>query len=110
MPGTTGSGRSFSRARSRGSSTAPRRDAPLSKVLPNYTSELTAAGFETLFDCRADDCGEYFYVREQGIFTRTGSIEDAFVPEPPMQRYVAARLARPGEGDVYVFLFVGEST
>ena len=30
-------------------------------------------------------------------------------PNRRLQRYVAARLARRGEGDVYVFLFVGES-
>ncbi len=80
------------------------------EVFRNYTAELASAGFETLFECRTDDCGTRFYYRERGIFDRTGSISDLFIPEPENQRYVAARLARPGEGDVYLFLYVAEHT
>jgi len=80
------------------------------EVFRNYTTELAGSGFEMLFECRAADCGQYFYYRERPIFQRTGSISDLFVPEPENQRYVAARLNRPGEGDAYVFLYVAEHT
>ena len=80
------------------------------EVFRNYTSELAGQGFESLFECSGAECGRYFYYREQPIFQRTGSISGLFVPEPQNQRYVAARLARPGEGDVYVFLYVAEHT
>ncbi len=80
------------------------------EVLRNYTTELANNGFEVLFECRTAHCGDNFYYRERGIFDRTGTIGDLFIPEPDNQRYVAARLARPGQGDVYLFLFVAEST
>ena len=80
------------------------------EVFRNYTTELASSGFEVLFECRAADCGRYFYYRERPIFDRTGTIGDLFIPEPENQRYVAAKLGRPGEGDVYVFLYVAEST
>ena len=80
------------------------------EVFRNYTSELAGQGFESLFECSGAECGRYFYYREQPIFQRTGSISGLFIPEPENQRYVAARLARPGQGDVYVFLYVAENT
>ena len=80
------------------------------EVLRNYTTEIASSGFEVLFECRAADCGRYFYYREREVFDRTGTISDLFIPEPENQRYVAARLARPGQGDVYLFVYVAEST
>ena len=38
------------------------------EVLRNYTTEMASSGFEVLFECRAADCGRYFYYKERGIF------------------------------------------
>ena len=67
-------------------------------VFRSYKKTLEAAGFETLFTCKRTDCGknDFAYVvrSKHLLYSRD-------------YRYLAARLPRPEEGDVYVSLFVG---
>jgi outer membrane protein OmpA-like peptidoglycan-associated protein len=79
------------------------------EVLRNHTSALAKQGFTVLFECSAAACGAAFYQRSNRVFTRTGTSRDVFIAGPQVQRYVAARLARR-EGDVYVFVYVAETT
>ncbi|OFW05963.1 MAG: hypothetical protein A3I61_06720 [Acidobacteria bacterium RIFCSPLOWO2_02_FULL_68_18] len=79
------------------------------EVLSNYTSALAKQAFKVLFECGNAACGAAFYQRSNRVFTRTGTTRDVFIVGPRIQRYVAARLARR-EGDVYVFVYVAETT
>ena len=87
------------------------RDRSTLEIFRNYKSSLEKAGFDVLFDCATDVCG-------QSDFGRTGfhekykeawpgtAVRDVFVTDMKNQRFLAAKLTRP-EGNVYVFGFIG---
>jgi len=72
------------------------------EVYRNYQTALVDAGFEILFECKTDACGgrnfTHAVVSGQNYMDMGESHADF--------RYLAAKLARPGEGDAYIGLFV----
>lgn len=77
-------------------------------VLRNYQQSLTKAGFETLFTCTQQACGERFNAVLYNLDRRlksSGQISEYALEFPKDQRYLAARASRP-EGDLYVSLYV----
>ncbi|MBI2828014.1 MAG: DUF4892 domain-containing protein [Acidobacteria bacterium] len=77
------------------------------EVFRNYTAALAEQGFTTLFECRGNFCGQWFYKRSSGVFGagRSYSVRDLFITTPKVQRYVAARR---GDSNVYAFVYVAE--
>ena len=67
-------------------------------VFRSYRKALEAAGFEPLFTCKRDDCGKNAFA---------AVIKSKHLLYSRDYRYLAAKLPRPEEGDVYVSLFVG---
>lgn len=71
------------------------------EVFRNYEAALKQAGFETLFTCAKEGCGN-------GQVTQYGTyLENWFPIYQP--KYLSAKLTRP-EGDVYVSLFAGATS
>jgi flagellar motor protein MotB len=79
------------------------------EVLRNYQQSLNKAGFETLFSCAQNQCGErlnqLLYPLERRL-KNSGQISEYALEFPKDQRYLAAKLSRP-EGTIYLSLFVG---
>lgn len=78
------------------------------EVFRNYQSEFEKNGFEVLYTCKKDECGEAFYMKYQTLWAGTG-YRDTYATELPNQRYIAVKLAR-AEGDIYAFAHIGEHT
>ncbi len=74
------------------------------EVFRNYAMALQQAGFETLFACKQQECGEA--LETDGRPARLGWV--GFYSAQEYNRYVAAKLSRP-EGDVYLAVNVYES-
>jgi outer membrane protein OmpA-like peptidoglycan-associated protein len=74
------------------------------EILRNYEQALAEAGFETLFTCANEACG--------GRNFNHAAIPYAteFAENYRDQRYLAAHLARPEEGDLYAALYVVRNT
>ena len=72
------------------------------EVYRNYQTALLDAGFEILFECKTEACGARKFthaaVSKQNYMDLGESYGDF--------RYLAAKRARPGEGDAYIGLFV----
>ncbi|MBI5586165.1 MAG: DUF4892 domain-containing protein [Deltaproteobacteria bacterium] len=78
------------------------------EVLSNYQQSLTKAGFETLFTCAQQSCGERFNAVLYNLDRRlknSGQISEYALEFPKDQRFQAAKASRP-EGDLYVSLYV----
>jgi OOP family OmpA-OmpF porin len=79
------------------------------EVLRNYQQSLNKAGFETLFACAQNQCGErlnqVLYPLDRRL-KNSGQISEYALEFPKDQRYLAGKLARP-EGTIYISLFVG---
>ncbi len=79
------------------------------EVLRNYQQSLVKAGFETLFSCAQNQCGErlnaVLYPLDRRL-KNSGQISEYALEFPKDQRYLAAKWSRP-EGTVYVSIFVG---
>jgi flagellar motor protein MotB len=79
------------------------------EVLRNYQQSLNTAGFETLFSCAQNQCGERLnltlYPLDRRLKNR-GQISEYALEFPKDQRYLAAKWSRP-EGTIYVSIFVG---
>jgi outer membrane protein OmpA-like peptidoglycan-associated protein len=67
----------------------------VAEVYKHYEQRLAEAGFEVLFSCKDVECGE-------GGRRTNGD----WWPLTESRRYVAARLERPAEGDVFVSVHV----
>ncbi len=74
------------------------------ELFRNYAQALRQAGFQTLFTCTQQECGEALNTDFKP--SRLGWV--GFFSAQEYNRYVAANLARP-EGDVYVAVNVYES-
>lgn len=81
---------------------APGVSSPL-EVQRAYEEALAAKGFEILFQCRGEDCGgrAFNHTVTDG---RTG-----FGEEHRHQRYLLARLQRPGEAEVHLSLYTTQA-
>jgi OmpA-OmpF porin, OOP family len=79
------------------------------EVLRNYQQSLNKAGFETLFTCAQNQCGDrlnqVLYPLDRRL-KNSGQISEYALEFPKDQRYLAAKLARQ-EGPIYISLFVG---
>lgn len=73
---------------------APADTAPAA-LIDHYRNALTKAGFDILFACNGDDCGDAFTAASPGHRVRAASFKAAG------QRYIAARLPRKVH-DLYV--------
>ena len=73
------------------------KDRSTLEIFRNYQQALTKGGFQTLFACSADECGDAGNEKtsDLGYWCVTNKIQ---CPEP--MRYVVAKLQRPA-GDVY---------
>ena len=73
------------------------KDRSTLEIFRNYQQALTKGGFQTLFACNADECGDAGNEKtsDLGYWCVTNKIQ---CPEP--MRYVVAKLQRPA-GDVY---------
>ncbi len=71
------------------------------EVFRNYEQAFKAAGFETSFSCERETCGG----RNFGLALAGDALYSLFGDQHADQRYLAARLRRPG-GDVYAALYV----
>lgn len=72
------------------------------EVFRNYQQELAEKGFTTLFQGEKEELGWMFCSRYAGIFSQI------FDYNQEGNRYIAARLSRPEEGDITVAVFVCE--
>jgi OmpA-OmpF porin, OOP family len=81
------------------------------EVFRNYEQELTAAGFETLYTGKGTDLG-YGDTFSKNLVDREWRVANSNPLDSNYQgqRYLAAKLSRPAEGDVYVALFVTTDT
>jgi outer membrane protein OmpA-like peptidoglycan-associated protein len=81
------------------------------EVFRNYEQELTAAGFETLYTGKGADLG-YSDTFSKNLVDRDWRVANSNPLDGNYQgqRYLAAKLSRPAEGDVYVSLFVTTDT
>jgi outer membrane protein OmpA-like peptidoglycan-associated protein len=81
------------------------------EVFRNYEQEVTAGGFEILYSGKGDELGggDTF---SKNLAPRDWRVANANPLDGNYrgQRYLAAKLARPAEGDVYVSLFVTTDT
>ncbi|MBA4393272.1 MAG: DUF4892 domain-containing protein, partial [Desulfobacca sp.] len=79
------------------------------EILRNYQHSLNKGGFETLFTCAQNQCGErlnqVLYPLDRRL-KNSGQISEYALEFPKDQRYLAAKIARP-EGHTYISLFVG---
>lgn len=82
----------------------------VAEVYDNYRQALTAAGFEPIFEGTGKDGFGYEWVSEAYKAPLPGAIVRALMitPDNDRRRFLAARLARPEEGDVYVQLVVND--
>lgn len=79
------------------------------EVLRNYQQSLAKAGFETLFSCAQNQCGERLNLALYPLDRRlknSGQISEYALEFPKDQRYLGAKWSRP-EGTVFVSIFVG---
>lgn len=76
------------------------------EVFRNYQQALTAAGAQVLFQCETDACGGQGFTRTQTRDFGQGVGNTLFASYAD-QRYIAAKIARPGKGDAYVGILVG---
>ena len=79
------------------------------EVLRNYQQSLNKAGFEILFTCAQNQCGDRLNQTLYPLDRRlknSGQISEYALEFPKDQRYLAAKLARP-TGTLYVSIFVG---
>lgn len=78
------------------------------EVLRNYQQSLAKAGFESLFSCAQNQCGERLnaalYPLERRL-KNSGQISEYALEFPKDQRYLTAKWSRP-EGTVHVSIFV----
>lgn len=72
------------------------------EVLRNYQDALMQDGFEILFDCSNETCGGRNMSNSMGTGANSIRIGESYGD----QRYIAAKRARPVEGDLYVSLYV----
>ena len=72
------------------------------EVFRNYQGALKKAGFETLFTCGPQGCGNSI----ANAYANSGDNADYWGPQHGIH-YVSAKLARP-EGDVYVSLLIDD--
>ena len=79
------------------------------EVYRNYQTELENNGFESLFECKKEACGQAFFTMPQPVWKDSGWVRDVFVTNVNNQRYLAAKLTRD-EGDIYAFVYVSEHT
>jgi outer membrane protein OmpA-like peptidoglycan-associated protein len=72
------------------------------EVYQNYKTALKEAGFDILFTCAQDACGDF-----KRVYQYINILERHYLVrgKMPNQRFLTAKLSRP-EGDVYVTLFV----
>ncbi len=77
------------------------------EVFRNYETELNNNGFDALFQCKKEACGESFFLMPQPAWKDSGWVRDVFATNVGNQRYLASRLQRD-EGDVYAFIYVSE--
>jgi len=79
------------------------------EIYRNYELSLKRAGFEVLFSCAKEGCGEGNYYWPDLFCDLNplfeGGAKDMLRGEDRYQRYLSAKLSRP-EGDVYVSLYV----
>ena len=79
------------------------------EILRNYQQSMNKAGFENLYSCAQNQCGERL---NQAIYPldrrlkNSGQISEYALEFPRDQRYLAAKLTSP-EGTVFVSIFVG---
>jgi OOP family OmpA-OmpF porin len=69
------------------------------EVFRNYEQALDSAGFETIFSCKAKECGSYHFKNAMDGYIWLTSDD---------QRYLAAKLPQQ-DGDIYVSLYVTSS-
>lgn len=74
------------------------------EVFRNYEQGLKEAGFEILFDCADKACGGRNF--NNAVVPYNAEFGDNYRD----QRYLAARLARPEDGDVYAMLYIAKNT
>jgi len=72
------------------------------EVLRNYQDAMVQDGFEILFDCANETCGGRNMSNSMGTGANSIRIGESYGD----QRYIAAKRARPDEGDLYVSLYV----
>ncbi len=89
--------------------TVPGRTS-VAEVYDNYKQALAAADFEPVFEGKGKDGLGYAWVAEAYKPPLPGSFIRALMitPDNNTRRYLAAKLARPEEGDVYVQLLVND--
>jgi len=78
------------------------------EVLRNYQTSLNKAGFETLFTCSQNQCGERMnqalYPLERRL-KNSGQISEYALEFPRDQRYLSAK-ASTDRGDIYVSVYI----
>jgi len=87
----------------------PPQDRSTLELVRNYENSLQEQGFETVFSCSGDECGLQFYSWVKPVWTGNWTFQ-VFYAEPRDQRYLAARLERPDEGDVWAVVYASEHT
>lgn len=85
------------------------KDRSTLEIFRNYEKELRQAGFQTLYQCAANECNETLYKAFGAPWTTHGWVSDVFIRRPEGEHYLAARRVRP-EGDIYVALYVAHHT
>ena len=71
------------------------------EVFTNYQQAMNQAGFQTLFECRKEQCGAFSNV----LYPFGRALNEIAYSIPEDQRYFAASLSHPG-GITYVSLYV----
>jgi len=80
-------------------------EASVLEVFRNYEKALAKAGFETLYQCKAEACGWNFI--DAPAF-KPALREYAFSDLEEGQRFLSAKKTDPEKGDTYVSLWVGK--
>jgi flagellar motor protein MotB len=77
------------------------------EVARNYQEALTQAGFQVLFQCGQEQCGQrlaaYLYPLERKL-KNSGQIGEYALEFPRDQQFICAKLGRP-QGDVYLMVY-----
>lgn len=76
------------------------------EVFRNYQQALKSAGAQVIFECELDKCGGQGFLRTQ-IADFGQGVSTGLFSASIDQRFVAAKIARPGKGDAYVSVLVG---
>lgn len=86
-------------------------DQSTEAIFARYADTLSQAGFDILFTCELEACGEPGVLVNDVLYPKSGRLSDSGEVSqmafsfPAQPRYLAARMNRP-EGDVYVSLYI----